>query len=89
MSLPDRLIVFLGHTLRSHHYTDMMLTQTFPPEVDWCTYLDIQQLSENLSRKGYAPLREEPREVMWNASIFVVFSSRDYLYAAPHPARAR
>jgi hypothetical protein len=42
MSLPDKLIVFLGRTLsgRNHDYT--MLKQEFPPEMDWCIDLNVR-----------------------------------------------
>ena len=40
MSLPDKIIVFLGRTFRGHHHDYSMLTQEFPPERDW--FADIQ-----------------------------------------------
>jgi hypothetical protein len=35
MSLPNKLIVFLGRTLSGHKHDDLMLKQEFPPELDW------------------------------------------------------
>ena len=42
MSLPDRLIVFLGRTLSGHNHDDTMLKQEFPPEVDWFADLHVR-----------------------------------------------
>ena len=41
-SLPDKLIVFLGRTLSSHHHDYSMLKQEFPPELDWCTDSNVR-----------------------------------------------
>ena len=41
MSLPDKFIVFLGRTFRGHNHDDSMLKQEFPPELDWCTDIDV------------------------------------------------
>ena len=35
MSLPDKLIVFLGRTFSGHNHDYSMLKQEFPPELDW------------------------------------------------------
>ena len=35
MSLPNKLIVFLGRTLSGHHHDYNMLKQEVPPELDW------------------------------------------------------
>ena len=35
MSLPDKLIVFLGRTFSGHNHDYTMLKQEFPPELDW------------------------------------------------------
>ena len=40
MSLPDKMIVFLGRTFSGHHHDYSMLKQEFPPELDW--FADIQ-----------------------------------------------
>ncbi len=42
MSLPDKLIVFLGRTFSGHHHDYTMLKQELPPEVDWCTDLKVR-----------------------------------------------
>ena len=42
MSLPDRLIVFLGRTLSGHHHDDPMLQHECPPEGDWFTDLHVR-----------------------------------------------
>jgi len=42
MSLPDKLIVFLGRTLSGHHHDYTMLKQEFPPELDWFTDLNVR-----------------------------------------------
>src|ERR687895_1727162 len=34
MSLPDKVIVFVGRTFRGHHHDYSMLKQEFPPELD-------------------------------------------------------
>jgi DDE superfamily endonuclease len=35
MSLPNKLIVFLGRTFSGHNHDYNMLKQEFPPELDW------------------------------------------------------
>jgi len=42
MSLPDKFMVFLGRTLSGHHHDYLMLKQEFPPELDWCTDLNVR-----------------------------------------------
>src|ERR1700745_1363276 len=42
MSLPDKLIVFLGRTFRGHNHDYTMLKQEFPPEVDWWSALPVR-----------------------------------------------
>src|SRR6266487_5136172 len=42
MSLPDKLIVFLGRTFSGHNHDYTMLKQEFPPEVDWFTDLHVR-----------------------------------------------
>jgi len=39
MSLPDKVIVFLGRTLSGHNHDYTMLKQELPPELDW--FIDI------------------------------------------------
>ena len=41
MSLPDKFMVFLGRTLSGHTHDDSMLKQELPPEIDWCTALNV------------------------------------------------
>jgi hypothetical protein len=35
MSLPDKVIVFLGRTCSGHNHDYSMLKQEFPPDIDW------------------------------------------------------
>jgi DDE superfamily endonuclease len=35
MSLPDKVIVFLGRTFSGHNHDYRMFKQEFPPELDW------------------------------------------------------
>ena len=42
MSLPDKLIVFLGRTFSGHNHDYSMLKQEFPPEVDWFTDMNVR-----------------------------------------------
>ena len=42
MSLPDKLIVFLGRTFSGHHHDYTMLKQELPPEVDGFTDLKVR-----------------------------------------------
>jgi hypothetical protein len=42
MSLPDKLIVFLGRTFSGHHHDYTMLKQELPPEVDWFSDLKVR-----------------------------------------------
>jgi hypothetical protein len=42
MSLPDKLIVFLGRTFSGHNHDYTMLKQELPPEVDWFTDLSVR-----------------------------------------------
>src|SRR5438093_10002253 len=42
MSLPDKLIVFLGRTFSGHNHDYTMLKQELPPEVDGCTDLKVR-----------------------------------------------
>jgi hypothetical protein len=42
MSLPDKLIVFLGRTLSGHNHDSTMLKQELPPEVDWFADLKVR-----------------------------------------------
>ena len=42
MSLPDKLIVFLGRTLSGHNHDYTMLKQEFPPELDWFVDLNVR-----------------------------------------------
>jgi len=42
MSLPDKLIVFLGRTFSGHHHDYRMLKQEFPPELDWFTDINVR-----------------------------------------------
>src|SRR5438093_5404404 len=49
----------------------------------------FQQIPENLSRKGCAPIIGKPRGVTWSAYIFVVFYSGDHYYADPQTPLSR
>jgi DDE superfamily endonuclease len=42
MSLPNKLIVFLGRTFSGHHHDYRMLKQEFPPELDWFTEMNVR-----------------------------------------------
>src|SRR5919201_4180999 len=42
MSLPDKLIVFLGRTLSGHNHDYSMLKQELPPDLDWFTGLNVR-----------------------------------------------
>ena len=42
MSLPDKMIVFLGRTLSGHNHDDTMLKQELPPDVDWFADLNVR-----------------------------------------------
>jgi hypothetical protein len=42
MTLPDKLIVFLGRTFSGHHHDYTMLKQELPPEVDWFADLHVR-----------------------------------------------
>jgi DDE superfamily endonuclease len=41
MSLPEKLIVFLGRTFSGHHHDYSMLKQEFSPEFDWFTDIHV------------------------------------------------
>ena len=42
MSLPDKLIVFLGRTLSGHNHDYSMLKQELPPDLDWFADLNVR-----------------------------------------------
>ena len=42
MSLPDKVIVFLGRTLSGHNHDYNMLKQELSPELDWFTDIHIR-----------------------------------------------
>src|SRR6266487_1568299 len=42
MSLPNKLIVFLGRMFRGRNHDYNMLKQEFPPELDWFTDLYVR-----------------------------------------------
>jgi DDE superfamily endonuclease len=42
MSLPNKLIVFLGRTFSGHHHDYSMLKQELPPDLDWFTDLNVR-----------------------------------------------
>ena len=42
MSLPDKVIVFLGRTLSGHNHDYTMLKQEFPPELDWFVDINVR-----------------------------------------------
>src|SRR2546425_399621 len=68
-----------------HGYPACPHRRRHPPGA-WRYY---QQLPENLSRKGCAPIIREPRWVTWGASIFVVFYSGDHPHADPQTTLSR
>ena len=41
MSLPDKVMIFLGRTFRGHNHDYSMLKQERSPEVDWLTDLEV------------------------------------------------
>src|SRR2546423_8761240 len=41
MSLPNKVIAFLGRTFSGHNHDYSMLKQEFPPELDWFTGLHV------------------------------------------------
>lgn len=42
MSLPEKLIIFLGRTFSGHNHDYRMLKQEFPPELDWFTDIHVR-----------------------------------------------
>ena len=44
MSLPEKLIIFLGRTFRGHNHDYSMLKQEFPPELDWFADLHVRSI---------------------------------------------
>ena len=42
MSLPEKLIVFLGRTFSGHNHDYSMLKQELPPELDWFADLHVR-----------------------------------------------
>src|SRR5438128_5905360 len=42
MSLPDKLIVFLGRTFSGHNHDYSMLKQELPPELDWFADIHVR-----------------------------------------------
>jgi DDE superfamily endonuclease len=42
MSLPNKLIVFLGRTFSGHNHDYIMLKQELPPELDWFTDINVR-----------------------------------------------
>ncbi len=42
MSIPDKLIVFLGRTFSGHHHDYTMLKQELPPDLDWFADLHVR-----------------------------------------------
>jgi hypothetical protein len=42
MTLPNKCMVFLGRTLSGHNHDSSMLTQEFPPELDWLSDLNVR-----------------------------------------------
>jgi len=41
MSLPNKLIVFLGRTFSGHHHDYSLLKQELPPAVDWFADINV------------------------------------------------
>src|SRR5262250_2476923 len=42
MSLPNKLMVFLGRTFSGHNHDYRMLKQEVPPELDWVTEINVR-----------------------------------------------
>jgi DDE superfamily endonuclease len=42
MSLPTKVILFLGRTFSGHHHDYSMLKQELPPHLDWLTDIHVQ-----------------------------------------------
>src|SRR5215510_10643396 len=42
MSLPEKVIIFLGRTFSGHNHDYSMLKQEFPPELDWFADLHVR-----------------------------------------------
>src|ERR1041384_5849136 len=42
MSLPNKLIVFLGRTFSGHNHDYIMLKQELPPALDWFTDINVR-----------------------------------------------
>ena len=42
MSLPNKLIVFLGRTLSGHNHDYLMLKQELQPHLDWFTDINVR-----------------------------------------------
>jgi hypothetical protein len=42
LSLPEKLIIFLGRTFSGHHHDYSMLKQEFPPELDWFADIHVR-----------------------------------------------
>ena len=42
MSLPNKVIVFLGRTFSGRHHDYRMLKQEFPPELDWFADIHVR-----------------------------------------------
>jgi hypothetical protein len=42
MSLPDKMIVFLGRTFSGHKHDYRMFKQEFPPDLDWFADLNVR-----------------------------------------------
>src|SRR5262245_37168614 len=42
MSLPEKVIIFLGRTCSGHHHAYSRLKQELPPEFDWFTDLHVR-----------------------------------------------
>src|SRR3989442_13345499 len=74
MSLPDKLIVFLGRTFSGHNHDYSMLKQEFPPELAWFgdihVRVDLGYLGMQSDYKGdrIDSLTKKPRKSKNNAS---------------------
>ena len=42
MSLPEKVIIFLGRTFSGHNHDYSMLKQEFPPELDWFAAIQVR-----------------------------------------------
>ena len=52
ITLPEKLIVFLGRTFSGHHHDYSMVKQELPPALDWFTDLHVRVYLDYLGMKS-------------------------------------